>query len=100
MPFHKMVHRLVPRAPVGSHARAIPPLGVEFSVTKHHDFRKSIQKGLKDSKEASKPDNEAYGRELHQSLKNGGKVERGNFEERVVEQRCGVLGACKPDENA
>lgn len=99
MPSHKMINGFIPRAPIGPHTRAIPPLGVEFSIAKSHHLRQRIQRGLEDGEEAGELDDERDGGELHEALEDGGEVERRDAGEGVVQQRGGVLGAGEPDED-
>ena len=58
MPSHEVIDRLVPLSPIDPYAGAIPPFCVELSIVEHHDFCKSVQGRVKDSKESSEPDDE------------------------------------------
>ena len=60
MPLHEMINRLVPVAPIRPHARAVPPVSIEFAVSEHHDLSQRIQQRLEDRKETGQPDNERY----------------------------------------
>lgn len=62
---HEMVDGFVPCTPVGTHGRAIPPIGVEFAVAETHEFRQGVEDGLEDSEEAGEPDDEGDGGEFH-----------------------------------
>lgn len=69
---HEMVHGLIPRAPIGAHAGAVPPLRVELAVAEVHHFRERVEEGLEQGEETCKPDYERYRGELHDSLDDGG----------------------------
>lgn len=100
VPPHEVIHGFVPRAPVVPHARAVPPLGVEFAVAEAHNLREGVQQALEDGEEAGEPDDEGDGGEFHEALGDGGDVHGGDFREGVVQQGRGVLGAGEPDEDA
>lgn len=52
VPAHEMVDGFIPRAPVGPHARAVPPFRVEFSIRKPHDLRERVEHALEHREEA------------------------------------------------
>lgn len=79
VPPHEMVDGFVPRAPVVAHRRTVPPIRVEFAVTKTHDFRQGVEDGLEDGEEAGEPDDEGDGGEFHQAFDDGGDVQGGHF---------------------
>lgn len=60
MAFHELVDGLVPGSPVYAYARTVPPVSIELSVTEFHDFGKSVQEGLEEREESSKPNDEGY----------------------------------------
>jgi hypothetical protein len=53
MPFHELEDWLVPRRPISSDSTTVPPISIEFSVSKTHDFCKGIQERLEESIESS-----------------------------------------------
>lgn len=91
---------LVPRAPVGAEAGAVPPVVVERPVTEAHDLGEGVEERLEQGEEAGEPDDEGNGRQLHEALHNVGDVKRGNLVERVEKNGRSILRACEPDEDA
>ena len=93
MPSHKMVYGRVPRPPISTHARAVPPLTIKLSVSKSHDFGQGIEHRLEDCKKASQPDDERNRGQLHQPFDDEGRFPCGAFE-RVAKDRRRVLSRC------
>ena len=79
MPPHEIIDRLVPRPPVSSDARAVPPLAVELAIPEHHDLGQGVEDGLEDGEEACEPDDQGDGREFHEAFDNGRDIQECNL---------------------
>ena len=97
MSLHEQIDRSVPRSPVCSKTRAVPPIGIELTVPESHDLGQRVQQRLEEGEESSEPDDQRDRRQLHDALQNGSNVHNRNLVDGVAQDGGRILRREEPN---